>query len=413
VNAEHGRIVVRRKRARGARGSRTVLGRSVFGLTLVVSVWSCGGGSGPSRDGSPGDAKSDAHLKRDAIEQPDRAKKLDAPERKDTAAAEDGRLDRSSGDGSRDRVSTIDAAADAGTDGARADAARDAGVDAPPFVCETDAGAPPDGAAPEGSRIAIELDPLDAEWVTDLQWLDSTSTLTDNLAAFGGPLTCNNDPQEFFGQSYGVPEQTTPYPVIAGHLASSSWCGSHVTITGAALDCGGTAAIPVTTTYQFYSGTRANEVQVSRSFGFDATTPVFTGTGLRPYVPRVPYEELGNVIYPNMAGTATTVMSTYSCSADCLIDPGTDWSGEWFADVDLTSGLALIVLRDPAMTSPVELTLNTDGFSDSNLSSFVLVQPTLGWLQPITEVEYLCFADLTTWPQADRDAAMLPAGCGP
>jgi hypothetical protein len=119
------------------------------------------------------------------------------------------------------------------------------------------------------------------------------------------------------------------------------------------------------------------------------------------------------VIYPNMAGTATAMATSTDCSADCLVDPATDWSGKWFADVDLVSGLALIVLRDPGSTSPVELTINTDGFSASNLSSFVLVQPSGGWQQPITEVEYLCFADLATWPQVQRDAALLPTGCGP
>ncbi len=73
----------------------------------------------------------------------------------------------------------------------------------------------------------------------------------------------------------------------------------------------------------------------------------------------------------------------------------------------------MIVLRDPQMTSSVQLTINNDTGSGSNLSSFVLVQPAGGWKTPITEIEYFCFADLASWPQAKRDAATLPTGCGP
>lgn len=373
----------------------SALARSALGLALALASWSCGGGGGPSHDGSASDMKTDT------LQKADRANKLDAPDRKDTAG--DTRPDHSS-DGAPDRGTPP-------VDAARTDAARDAGSDAP-LVCGSDAGAPPDGAAPEGSRIAVEFDPTDPEQVTNLQWLDSTSTLTPNLAASGGPLTCT-DPAEFFGESYGVPEETTPTPVVAGHLATISWCGSLATITGGSMECSGAPSIPVTTRYRFYAGARASEVQVSRTFAFDGAPPAFTGTGLRPYVPRVPIANLMTVIYPNMAGTATAAATATDCSADCLVDPATDWNGKWFADVDLVSGLALIVLRDPGSTSPVELTINTDGFSASNLSSFVLVQPSGGWQQPITEVEYLCFADLATWPQVQRDAALLPTGCGP
>jgi hypothetical protein len=102
-----------------------------------------------------------------------------------------------------------------------------------------------------------------------------------------------------------------------------------------------------------------------------------------------------------------------SCGGDCIVPTGASWNGKWFADVDPTSGLALIVVRDPSLTSAVDLTVNTDASSGSNLASFVLVQPAAGWKAPVTEIEYLCFADLTSWPQTARDAAQLPAGCGP
>jgi hypothetical protein len=122
---------------------------------------------------------------------------------------------------------------------------------------------------------------------------------------------------------------------------------------------------------------------------------------------------LGTVLYPNQAGTAVASVDAGSCGGDCFVAVGASWNGKWFADVNPTSGLAMIVLRDPSITSPVDLTVNNDASSASNLASFVLLQPTDGWKAPVTEVEYLCFADFTSWPQAQRDAAVLPAGCAP
>ena len=267
------------------------------------------------------------------------------------------------------------------------------------------------GSTAVGSRILVEFDTADAERVTNLQWTDSAATLTPNLAAAGGTLQCS-DPLEFFGQAYGA-EGMLPAPVIAGDLATLVRCGFDATITSAPTDCGGTAQFPVTTEYHSYAGARANELRVTRTFGFGATAAVFPQTILRPYVPRLPVAKFSAIIYPNQAGTAVTVGSPGGCATDCLVPTGTTWSGRWYADVDPTSGQAMIVLRDPALTSAVSLAINNDGLSASNLSSFLLLAPGGGWLEPVTEIEYLCFADLTSWPQAARTAATLPAGCGP
>jgi hypothetical protein len=143
------------------------------------------------------------------------------------------------------------------------------------------------------SRITITFADANPERV-------SAAATTPNVTGQGGPAHCT-DSQEWFGQSYGAPEGTLPYPVVGGNLATLTRCGT------------------------------------------DAT----------------------------------------------------------------------IVLRDPGMTSAVDLTINYDSYSNANLASFVLLQPAAGWKAPITEVEYLCFADLASWPQTARDAAQLPAGCGP
>jgi hypothetical protein len=263
------------------------------------------------------------------------------------------------------------------------------------------------------SRIMIVFDTTDPERVKSLQWVDSAAVTTPNVATQGGPAHCT-DPQEFFGQSYGAPEGTLPYPVVGGNLATLTRCGADTTITSAAQDCTQVAQMPVTTQYHFYGGAQASEVRITRTVGFDANTPVYANTvGLRPYVPRVALSGLNTVIYPNQANTAVASTPATNCGGDCFVATGTTWNGKWFADIDPTSHLALIVLRDPSMTSPVDLTINYDSYSSSNLASFVLLQPALGWKAPVTEVEYLCFADLTSWPQSARDAAQLPAGCGP
>jgi len=261
-----------------------------------------------------------------------------------------------------------------------------------------------------GSRVVLGLAPTDPERVVNLQWITSSGDPTSNLIAEGGGLTCQ-DPSEFFGQSYGAPEGTPPGPVVAGHMASITSCGLQIDVVGGPTDCSGVAQLPVTTTYLSYADARASQLRVARTFGFGPTTPHFGNTGLRPYVPRLALSSFSTVIYPNQAGTGVTTANT--CGGDCFVATGPTWNGKWFADVAPATGYAMIVLRDPTMISPVYLTINNDGSSASNLASFVLLEPVTGWTAPVTEVEYLCFADLVSWPQDQRDAAQLPAGCGP
>jgi hypothetical protein len=262
----------------------------------------------------------------------------------------------------------------------------------------------------EGSRIKIAFDAANAERVTSLQWVDSDGVTSPSIAAQGGPGTCG-DPTEFFGPSYGVPEGTTPYLIIAGSRSTSVACGLDVLINSAPANCNQVAQIPVFTEYHFYQGARASQMRVTRTIGFDDSTPEFTGVGVRAWEPRVPLSILPNVVYPNAEGAMTTVPAT-ACGGDCVTPVGAAWNGKWYADIG-PSGLALIVVRDPSMTAPVSLTVNYDSLSAANIASFVLMQPQDGWKAPITEVLYACFADLKSWPQAARDLAQLPAGCGP
>jgi len=264
----------------------------------------------------------------------------------------------------------------------------------------------------KSTRLTVTLDSLDPERVIGLTWKDSNGTRTANLIAEGGGGACG-DPLEFFGQSYGAPEGTPPGPVVAGHRAKFSGTKTAGTVTGKPKDCLGNPEMPVTTAWTMFTGTQASEAKISRTLGFDKTTGMFNDVGVRPYVPRLHVGDFVNVIYPNGAGTAVTTVNAGSCGGDCLIGVDANWNGKWFADVDPANGYAMIVRRDPTMKSPVDMTINNDSLSASNLSSFVLLQPANGWNKPVTEVEYLCFEDLTSWPQSKRDHAKLPAGCGP
>ena len=271
-----------------------------------------------------------------------------------------------------------------------------------------------EGVPVPGSNLVFEFDGINGEWVRTLRWRDSTGNLTTfNINASGGSPGCSSVP-EFFGQAFAAPEGTTPTVVGSSSLASVTGCGTvDQTIVSRSPDCANATQIPVTTAYHFYTGAKADQVRVTRTLGFDASTGTTTGVGMRAFVPRVKRDIFTNVLIPNGAGTAVTTASVGACGGDCFTATGTAWNGKWFADVDPVSGLAMIVLRDPSITSDVSLTVNNDSNSMSNLSSFVVLQPTGGWTAPITEIEYLCFADLTTWPQASRDAATLPANCGP
>jgi hypothetical protein len=261
-------------------------------------------------------------------------------------------------------------------------------------------------------KLSITFQAADPEHVVDVEWKNHKGVSSGNLVADGGPVSCS-DPSEFWGQAYGAPEGTTPNVVFTNHVATIAPHGpSKATITGATTDCASAAATPVTTHYSTVKGA-PNEIEITRRIGFSATSGMFTGVGVRPYVPRLADSAFTDVLLPNGSSTATTDTPIGTCPFDCFTAVGDSWNGQWLADVDPTNGDAMIIRRDPSMTTPVEATVNYDGYSASNLSSFVLVQPKKGWKHAISETEYLCFVDLTTWPQTARSSATLPSGCSP
>jgi hypothetical protein len=248
----------------------------------------------------------------------------------------------------------------------------------------------------------------DADRVDAIAWTDSLGNARTNFVSNGGPQHCG-DPQEFFGESYGEPEGTSPLLVFGGVV--DTWKGTATTKGSTHTQLKGycdTAPDAVTKTAYLVAAkaSMVNEIRVTRSFMFNASTPAFTAHGLRAYVPRLPLSVYPQVLVPNAAGTIAT-FGAYSCSGDCEI---TDWNGRWFADDD-GAGNGMMVIRSASSTTPALVAINNDGYSASNLTSVVLLQPAGGWKSTVTETEYLCFYDATSWTSAMRAAGKLPKGC--
>lgn len=268
-----------------------------------------------------------------------------------------------------------------------------------------------------GSRLSVDFaDPAtgwtttDADRVDAIDWINSSGAHVSNFVSNGGPLHCN-DPQEFFGQAYGEPEGTSPLMIFGGSVSTwkstKSSSGSTKTTVAKCPDFGPPSALTASHYQVFGSKSKSNEMLVTRRFLFGANTPLFSGKGLRGYVPRLPIGVYNQVLIPNAAGTGINVVDARGCGGDCEI---TDWNGRWFADDD-GAGNGMVVIRALSSTSPAYLTVNNDSFSASNLSSIVLAQPASGWTSTLTEIEALCFYDLQSWPAAQRQALALPKGC--
>ncbi|HEY3636728.1 MAG TPA: hypothetical protein VGK90_01155 [Rhizomicrobium sp.] len=268
------------------------------------------------------------------------------------------------------------------------------------------------------SRISVDFDDPDtgmftgdADRVDSISWIDSNGNSTGNLAAdsYGATDSCN-DPYEYFGQAEGEPDEgSAPLMVTGGEV--STWTGvsdleGKTATTG--FDCNNNPLSGRTkTTYKlFTSKKKVNELEVKRKFLFNSRTQEFSNTGLRAYMARLPSTPYSTVLIPDSSGTVQTYDSN-NCGFPCEI---TDWNGTWFADDD-GNGNGMVVIRSSSSTAPAIIAIDSDGFSDSNLTSVVLEQPEGGWKSAVTETEYVCFYDSTSWTQTQQAAGQLPLGC--
>ena len=70
-----------------------------------------------------------------------------------------------------------------------------------------------------------------------------------------------------------------------------------------------------------------------------------------------------------------------------------------------------MIIRSAMSNLPAELLLDHDGYSNSNATSVLLPAPSAKWSGKITEIQYACFFDPTTWTAKARAAGRLPIGC--
>ena len=256
------------------------------------------------------------------------------------------------------------------------------------------------------ARIAMDFGPADAtqspERVDSLVWTDSSNVLSANLATQGGG-TCG-DAQEFFGQSYG----SAGGFVVAGSIGTWAAASSDtVQIDTTNASCG--AQTPIRTTFRFFDAAPAyNQMVMTRRWDFTSQHP---SGDIRAYVPRLPIGTYSETLYPSNGPNPTLKTADPGvCGGGCVVG---DWDGTWFALNDPAAKRGLVVLRDTQNQRPAVLVVDNDGFSSSNLSAVDLTAPPGTWTGLVTETEYFCFYDLTSWPQARRDQLLPPVGCGP
>jgi hypothetical protein len=260
-----------------------------------------------------------------------------------------------------------------------------------------------DQADGSGGLSTTNNDRIDA-----ISWVDGTGTSTGNVAASGGPTICG-DPQEFFGQSYDEGDGAGLYMVISGTVSSwkpSGTLGGTAHTNGKDTCAGAQHGGTVRTRYLLSNTSgRVSALQIRRSFTFDAHGNS-EDYNLRGYVARFPLSRYPNVLVPDASGAIQT-LNANSCSEACEVS---SWNGTWFADDDGT-GNGIAVIRDRTSTFPAVVAIDNDTNSASNLTSIVLLRPAGGWSGTITETEYLCFYDPTTWTAKQRAHGTLPEGC--
>jgi hypothetical protein len=249
------------------------------------------------------------------------------------------------------------------------------------------------------------------EWLQGLKWRPSTAAaFGPNLAAAGGG-GCGGDASEFWGQSYGNADGQGPGPVVAGSRGSWDVRGRRTVEidTVAPEGCSGdTPPIPVRTRYSFFDeGPSANAIRMERRWSFSPLQEPYSVQGMRAYVPRLPSGTYNQEIYPKEDGTLVT---SGICNV-CIVN-GANWNGKWVALNSSGTNAGMMIIRATGNSSPASITLDFDSSSGSNNTGISLDRPVPnGWTAPLTETEFLCFYDATTWPVLERSATRLPDGC--
>jgi hypothetical protein len=247
------------------------------------------------------------------------------------------------------------------------------------------------------------------EWVKSVKWRSSAlGVFGSNLATSGGGAC--GDPTEFWAESYPNQDGTGPAPVVAGQRGSWTAASNRTVLIDSVSphNCSGnTPEIPVRTRYTFFDeGAAANTVRMERRISFaEIQEPNPVVQGMRFYVPRLPAGTYNQEIYPNEAGSALNTIGDGGPAANG------DWNETWMAIDSSATHAGMLVFHEPDGVHTASVTSDNDSASGSNNSGVTLDRPSAGWLEPVTEVEYFCFYDATTWPTLTRSPTSLPEGC--
>jgi hypothetical protein len=247
------------------------------------------------------------------------------------------------------------------------------------------------------------------EWVKSLKWRSSAlGVFGPNLSTSGGGAC--GDPTEYWGESYPNQDGLGPAAVVAGQRGSWSAASNRTVLIDSVSQhacSGNTPEIPVRTRYTFFDeGAAANTVRMERRISFAANQqPNPAAQGMRFYVPRLPAGTYNQEIFPNEAGTSLNTIGDGGPTANG------DWNETWMAIDSSITHAGMLVFHEPDGVHAASVTSDNDSSSGSNNSGVTLDRPGSGWLEPVTEVEYLCFYDATTWPTITRSPTNLPEGC--
>jgi len=246
----------------------------------------------------------------------------------------------------------------------------------------------------------------DADRVDAITWVNSAGVAVANFITQAVP-ECG-DPLEFFGEAYGNAGGSRPYAVVRG--VASNWTGTGAskgtTSIKALTACGASLDATTKSSYELFTDKNlVNALKITRSFSF--ITGASSGD-MRVYLARVPLANYPMVVYPDSTNAVQSV-TTNDCGLNCVI---TDWNGKWMAE-DTGAGQGIAIFRKPNAAFPAEITIDYDSDSASNASAITLITPAAGWSGiKVSETEYLCFYDATSWTAAHREAGVPPTGCG-
>jgi hypothetical protein len=252
-------------------------------------------------------------------------------------------------------------------------------------------------------NFAVEWSPYNVEEIRSLRWKGSENLVNSWVHGLypWGTL-------EYFGNSWATEsegDELSYFRSLVGWGTAGSWAhnGTQVKIQSMSTFTS-EPTIPIQTSYRFFDDDkRADLIAVERTFEFDEEAYTHD---IRPFIPRLfPRDEFTQVLHPNAMGKALMTVLAEECEFGCEVK---NWNGTWFAIHNPFTGQGMLVIREPS-SYEARLWVDVDGGSWTNASSVLLLQPEGGFTGEVTETEYLCFFDSSTWTPSRN----LPASCLP